>query len=1191
MVHSKQSDNCPTIGFLSANIHIGAGQTLWPGVVDAAEKRGLNLICFPGGSLRISEGFESQRNVIYNLATAESLDGLVSWSSTIGAALDPAEVTRYHRRFQPLPIVSLAQLMEGVPTILVDSYHGMRAAILHLIEVHGYRHLAFIRGPEGHFYAQERFRAYTDLLKEYDIPFRPELVTRPTRWEAGADAMQTLLDEGQLHPGADFQAVVAVSDLLALGALKALQARGVHVPGDVALVGFNDSAEGRLTTPPLTSVAMPFYEQGQRAVEELCALLAGEQPPEQVSLPSRLVVRQSCGCPSQAVVQAAAGPVEIRYEGYEDAFAQIRAELMADAALVAGDETRTRAAINRLLDAFRAELFNESNGFFLSTLTNALKETMAFEGELTDWQGTISGLRRRVLPLLTPGTFSRAEDLLGQARVMIGEAAQRDQAYRQLQVGRQAETLREIGQALITTFDIDKLTQALVDKLPAIGIASCYLALYESPAASLETARMILAYTKEGRRALGPDGLRFPARQLVPEDLLPRRRPYSFVVEPLHFRDEQIGFIVFEIGPRDGAIYEVLRAHISSALKGALLFREAQTARLTAEKADRIKTRLLANVSHELRTPLNIILDYTRAALNPAHPDEPSLPASLATDLQHIQHSAEHQLRVINDLLDLSRAEIDELDLYLELLDPRPLLDEAFHSLADLAASQAEVAWQLQLPERLPWINADPVRLRQVLLNLLSNASKFTERGHIVLGAEISPPYLHLWVDDSGIGIPTEQQESVFEPFITAEQNDEHRVGGIGLGLSITRHIVALHDGRLALDSRPGQGSTFHVYLPLPSLSEHTARLPDSSQPVLLLISTSDQPAVELVEFSQRQDVEILRLLPDSDLDATLAGIQPVALAWDMINATPGDWAVVRRLRNHPRLSRAPFILYGQALVEGQQGVGLTIGLTSFVIKPASNQALLDAINASAPAAPTGPIVIVDDDPKARSQYEALLAERVPGYTVRAAPDGETAQQLMRDEVPSLVILDLMMPGIGGAQVLDWMRAEPALRLVPVVILSSKLLNLDDVKQLERHARVTLQSKGLLSEAETIAALNRALFGGDSLPAQTSALVKRAVAYLHQNYTRALSRWEIAEAVGMSEDYLSRVFNRELGLSPWDYLNRYRVSRAKELLRSTDDNIRSIARQVGFKDQAYFSRVFHKLTGLSPNAFRDNPEI
>jgi YesN/AraC family two-component response regulator len=267
----------------------------------------------------------------------------------------------------------------------------------------------------------------------------------------------------------------------------------------------------------------------------------------------------------------------------------------------------------------------------------------------------------------------------------------------------------------------------------------------------------------------------------------------------------------------------------------------------------------------------------------------------------------------------------------------------------------------------------------------------------------------------------------------------------------------------------------------------------------------------------------------------------------------------------------------------------LAIGLTSFVGKPASSQALLDAINASRPADSAGSILIVDDDVQACEAYQTLVAQGLPGYPIRVANDGAAALAIMVQEVPSLVILDLMMPGVGGAEVLDRMRADPRLRQVPVVIISSKLLNLDDVKRLERHARVMLQSKGILSEAETIAALNRALFGADALPSHTSALVKRAVAYLHQNYTRPLARWEIAEAIGVSEDYLSRVFSRELGLSPWEYLNRYRVNRAKELLARTDANIRSVAHQVGFRDQAYFSRVFRKLTGQSPNAFREQP--
>jgi YesN/AraC family two-component response regulator len=234
--------------------------------------------------------------------------------------------------------------------------------------------------------------------------------------------------------------------------------------------------------------------------------------------------------------------------------------------------------------------------------------------------------------------------------------------------------------------------------------------------------------------------------------------------------------------------------------------------------------------------------------------------------------------------------------------------------------------------------------------------------------------------------------------------------------------------------------------------------------------------------------------------------------------------------------------------------------------------------------------LIVDDDPQARALYQEIVAQGLPGYAVRTANDGAAALAAMAEHIPSLVILDLMMPGMDGFDALDQIRADPRTRQIPVVILSSKVLNLDDVRRLEQHARVTLQSKGILSEEETIAALNRALFGADTLPPQTGALVKRAVAYLHQNHARPLARWEIAEAIGVSEDYLSRVFNRELGLSPWDYLNRYRVYQAQELLRLTNDSIRAIAQQVGFKDQAYFSRVFRNITGVSPQSFRQNPK-
>jgi signal transduction histidine kinase/DNA-binding LacI/PurR family transcriptional regulator/AraC-like DNA-binding protein len=1174
----------PTIGFLTASIHIDVSRRLWRGVADAAARHNVNLVCFPGGGLQAPTEFESQRNIIYDLVNPTDLDGVISWSSQIAGSHDPAVIRAFHQRYRPLPMVCLTQPVQGIPTLSIDSYQGMRAAIIHLIEVHGYRRIAFIRGSAEHYYAQERYRAYLDVLAAYDIPFAPELVAPHLDWqtEFGAEAIRLLLDQAGLRPGVDLQAVVATSDLLAFGAISELQARGLQVPKDLAVVGCDDTREGRFATPPLTSVAMPFNEQGALALNTVMAICRGEEVPDRVTLQSRLAMRQSCGCPSRAVLHAAAGAFEDRRAEAAVLFSERRDSILDEMTQATSVSEINAIGLGQILDAFHDDLSSRTSGQFLAVLERVLEQVADRDEDVTAWQDAISALRRGVLPSLGSQARQRADDLLGQARVLISEVAQRVQGYRQLQADRHLAIVRDIGQALITAFDIMTLTDVLAEHLPRLGITSGYLALYENPAVPTEAARLILAYTEHGRLSLEPGGRRCPSRGLVPVDLLPQRR-FSMVVEPLFFHDDQIGYALFEIGPRDPSVYEVLRGYISSALKGAQLINEVHQARLTAEKADRIKTRLLANVSHELRTPLHIILERTQTALDESAPYGSALPQTLLNDIQHMQHSAEHQLRLINDLLDLSRAEIDELDLYLEPLDPRPLLEKTFHSMANSAASRT-VRWELHLPEHLPWLHADTVRLRQILLNLLSNARKFTESGHITLGAAGMPAQLHIWVEDTGIGISSDQQERIFEPFVTAERSRSMHQSGIGLGLAITRRLVALHGGTLRVEARPGAGSTFHIYLPLPSLSQQPAAEPAHARQVLLVISTSADLADEIVTFGRRHGLMIHRLQAGDDMESALASVQPAALAWDLFGTTPRDWLIVRRLRQRPNWSRLPFIVYGQGQTDEAM---FDIGLTSFVAKPSSAQTLIDTISAARPAHATGPILIVDDDASVRELHQDIVGEALPGYPIRTAGDGREALALMAEEVPSLVLLDLVMPGMEGTDVLDQMRADPRLRQVPVIILSSKLLTLDDIKRLEQHAHVILQSKGILSEQETIALLQRVLSDADTLPPQTSALVKRGIAYLHQNYTRQISRWELAQEVGASEDYLSRVFNRELGLSPWEYLSRYRIYQAKELLRRTNDSINAIAQQVGFHDQRYFSRVFRNLTGYGPKEFRE----
>jgi DNA-binding LacI/PurR family transcriptional regulator/anti-anti-sigma regulatory factor/putative methionine-R-sulfoxide reductase with GAF domain len=588
-----------TIGYVAPAIH-GGSLDQWIGLVDAAQKHDVNLICFPGWSPHFPSGFQAQANILYDLVGAENVDGIVTWASTIGNYMTTDEIQALHERYRPLPMVSVGRVLKGIPGLLMDSYEGMREAVVHLIEVHGYRRLAFIRGPEGHFYAQERYRAYLEALGTYGIPFNPNLVTPPSMWgvDKGEEGMRLLLDERKQSPGTDFEAVVAANDEMIIGAWDVLRARGVRVPEDVAVVGFDDRLEGQARTPPLTSVRPPFYETGYQSVETLLALMEGKKVPEETVVPSRLVVRQSCGCLGAVVAQVALGRrpaascAGASQESFKSVLSTQREEILA-AIVQAVEEiggSLDLASAGRLLDGFAAELGGESEGGFLAALNEILRRVVEAggddpEGSVAAMQSAISTLRRSLLPCLYDEALVRAENLWQQARLVIGEMVQRVCVRQAIQTAHQAQAMREVGSSLITAFDLGNLADVLAEGLPALGMPSAYLALYERrpgfgtegrllyayPDPAPEWSRLVMAYTEDGRVALGAGGERLSSRQLVPDGLWPQERRYSYVVNSLYFREHQIGYVLFEIGPRDGDVYDVLRGEISSALQGSLL--------------------------------------------------------------------------------------------------------------------------------------------------------------------------------------------------------------------------------------------------------------------------------------------------------------------------------------------------------------------------------------------------------------------------------------------------------------------------------------------------------------------------------------------------------------------------------------------------------------------------------------------
>lgn len=570
-----EHDARPTIVLITDQFVYDYQANVGVGVFDTAAARDVNLLCFVGGRLCSFDGFEAQGNIIYDLANVDNVDGLLVMTSVVSSHVGPEETKVFCEAFRPLPLVSIGLIMEGFPSLVVDNETGLRDALVHLVEDHAYRRIAFIRGPEANEEADLRYQTYTTVLAEHGLSIDPDLVApgdflRPS----GGAAVSLLLDERKV----DFDAVVAANDNMALGALEALQARGVRVPHDVAVVGFDDVPETRFVDPPMTTVRQLQYKLGQQATDMLLALLAGDEVPEQVTLPTEAVIRQSCGCLSPTMLHVEPEqPARGKDQALKTALAKQREDILSEMVQTAGTGSAgfSSEQANRLLDAFVGELEEGPPDSFLSALDAIVGQTAAAGGDVAIWQEPLAKLHHRLQPLLGEETSLRAESLWRGARALIGEMAHRVQGYRALQADQQARTLWQVGAALITTHSMKELADVLTEGLPRVGIPSVYLSLYEEPQPyqypmpAPEWSRLVLAYAQSGseRIALGAEGRRFRSHQLVPEGLLPQGRRYSLVVRPLFFRESQTGFILFEMLQRNLTICETLSTQISSALQ------------------------------------------------------------------------------------------------------------------------------------------------------------------------------------------------------------------------------------------------------------------------------------------------------------------------------------------------------------------------------------------------------------------------------------------------------------------------------------------------------------------------------------------------------------------------------------------------------------------------------------------------
>lgn len=1179
-------NRAPTIALLTIGAIDPNSRTIWKGAAAAARDSGVNLICYPGRLVESPVEFEAQRNVIYKMVDAHTVDGLVIMGG-LNAWLSIDATYSFLQQFAPRPIVTTGIVLEGIPSVTVDNYGGMREVVNHLIQVHGHRRIAFIRGQAGHQEAIDRYQAYLDVLSENNLPFDPDLVFQGNFKESsGVQGAKVLVEERKVK----FDALAAASDNMAIGAMKELKSLGYSIPHDVAIAGVNGEEQGLVIDPPLTTALLHFYEQAYQATMTLLSRMDGKEVPSKVILPTHLVVRQSCGCSDLLVTHAEASPHTKKLDSFTDEIRQLEDLVFGSIDMQANELVQQE--FPGLLKSFLDESRGKTENKFIGQFTNFLQRTDLSNDTFPRWHEIISILRQFAISQLTDSESRlRVENLVQQVRVVLGESSRRHNAYQVFQADEKLHVLGEISQSLSVTTSIAELSDILKRSLAQLNVLSCYLFLYEDPAHPEDKVRFIFSFKENAQSAYEPKEKIFPSKQLLPDDFLNTSQPLSLAVEPLYFREDQLGYAIFEADPEEEAIYEILGGQISASLKRTFLteknvrlFEEAVEARKTAEQANLLKSRFLSTVSHELRTPLALIVGTIEMMLQEEKMGvNPRLPEQYRKDMGNIHSSAKHLFRLIGDVLDLASNQAGELRLSLELLDLSPFLVEVAGQ-GQAMAREKGLEWREQIPTTQLFVQGDRTRLRQVLLNLINNSVKFTESGYVSLKVHTEGEFVQVEVSDSGMGIPVEEQEVIFDEFHRSERSVARGYGGMGLGLAITRRLIELHGGEIGVRSTgvEATGSVFYFKLPLISNTSPVVKTHDNLRSIVLILS--DNPSTQLKKHLIHRgfEVEIMDVSKEPDWLTRVTSQPPGAVVLDYQPATERGWELVQMLKLNSETKDIPVIFYSLS-ADYEQGSMLEI---DYLSKPINSQELTQTLDRLGLKAndKLQTILVVDDDQKVLNMHVRMLESKF-NCRILTANGGRNALSMIQNENISLVLLDLMMPEVDGFEVLRKMREQEATRNIPVIVLTAQILTSYDMQRLQEGVTAVL-NKGLFTVDEVLNHVEETLTHSKRLGSQTSHIVRQVMAYIHENYAGAVTRADLAKHVCVTERYLTHCFHQEMGITPMAYLNRYRMKRAKMLLEQGKMNITEIALAVGFADSSYFNRVFRQEVGMTPGDYQ-----
>ena len=519
----------------------------------------------------------------------------------------------------------------------------------------------------------------------------------------------------------------------------------------------------------------------------------------------------------------------------------------------------------------------------------------------------------------------------------------------------------------------------------------------------------------------------------------------------------------------DLSVLQILADQVAIAIDNARSYELSQQAVNEMRQIDQLKTQFLANMSHELRTPLNSIIGFSRVILKGIDGPVTDLQQQ---DLSAIYNSGQHLLGLINDVLDLAKIEAGKMELSFDEINITDIITSVMSTASGLVKDK-QIKLLRNIQGDLPPVRADAIRIRQVLLNLLSNAAKFTDQGEIVVDASVQPgpggiSEILISVTDSGTGISEEDQSKLFQAFSQVDNSPTRKTGGTGLGLSISQQLIHLHGGRIGVQSEVNKGSTF--YFTLPVYRSKVERIEPVGTKVILAVDDDPQVIALYERYLQPQGYQVISLMDPARAKERARQIKPFAITLDIMMPGYDGWHVLNDLKNDAETRDIPVIVC--SIIEEQER-GFSLGAANYLLKPILEEDLVNALNQLNGDGRIREVLIVDDDQNSLRLMDKMFKDQKQ-YKITLAEGGRQGWDLITSHPPQALILDLFMPEMDGFTILEKMRENAKLRDIPVVVVSGGDLSPSQQGQLTEFGK-RLISKSSLNEKDLLSTIDNAL--------------------------------------------------------------------------------------------------------------------